>query len=145
MAEYGKPKRKHGVMPSDDERILAAVSHGSFIFGFGIIVPLIIWLLQREQSAYVRFQALQAALWQLLLVAIGGAIGVCAFPFVCASGALADAGNGGPVFCFPCSTCGIGTLTLLAMALSLYATVKTFLGHDFRYPLLGNWLRRNYR
>ncbi len=39
-----------------DERIAAALAHGSTIlFGFGFIVPLIIWITQRKKSAFASF------------------------------------------------------------------------------------------
>ena len=51
---------------SHDERILAAVSHAAALFpGFGFIVPLAIWITQREWSRFVRFHALQALFYQL--------------------------------------------------------------------------------
>jgi len=40
---------------------MAAISHSSIITGgFGIVAAAIAWLTQRENSSYVRFQALQA-------------------------------------------------------------------------------------
>lgn len=51
---------------SHDERILAAVSHAAALFpGFGFIVPLAIWITQREWSSFVKFHALQALFYQL--------------------------------------------------------------------------------
>ena len=48
-----------------DERILAALAHGSIIGSiFGMIVPAIIWITQREKSHYVAFQSLQALVFQ---------------------------------------------------------------------------------
>jgi uncharacterized Tic20 family protein len=51
---------------SHDERILAAVSHAAALFpGFGFLVPLAVWITQREWSRFVKFHALQALFYQL--------------------------------------------------------------------------------
>ena len=54
---------------SSDERVMAALSHGSILLPMiGIFVPTIIWMTQREKSAFVRFHALQAMVYQLFQV-----------------------------------------------------------------------------
>ena len=77
------------------ERVLAALAHGSILFGvgsillrlvplgsasgtavglafagigFGIVVALCIWLVMKGKSAYVRGQALQAVVYQFAVV-----------------------------------------------------------------------------
>ena len=55
-------------------RLAAALAHGSWLFGIGIIVPLVLWLLFRK-DAFVRPHAKQAlALQVLMLIAICAAI-----------------------------------------------------------------------
>jgi uncharacterized Tic20 family protein len=45
---------------------MAAAAHGSILFlGWGVIVPVIIWLTNRSKSAFVSFHALQAIVYQL--------------------------------------------------------------------------------
>jgi uncharacterized Tic20 family protein len=65
---------------SQDERNMAAMAHGSILLGVftggvgGIFASMIIWLTQREKSAYVARQSLQAMVYQvivLLLTVIG--------------------------------------------------------------------------
>ncbi|TEU16170.1 MAG: DUF4870 domain-containing protein, partial [Anaerolineales bacterium] len=52
--------------PSTDERVTAALAHGVVIaYGLGAVGAAVIWLLQKEKSRYVAFQALQAAVYQL--------------------------------------------------------------------------------
>ena len=53
-----------------DSRLLAAVSYLSGIFGLPILVPLIIYLISKEDR-YARFHALQALLFQLVLLVLG--------------------------------------------------------------------------
>lgn len=55
--------------PSQDERVMSALAHGAAIIYFmGLIAPIVIWATQREKSAYVRFQALQAVAYQLAML-----------------------------------------------------------------------------
>ena len=55
-------------LTQQDERILSAVSHLSVIVPFmGVAVPVVIWATQKGKSAYVCIQALQAAVYQLVL------------------------------------------------------------------------------
>jgi uncharacterized Tic20 family protein len=57
--------------PTSDERIMAALSHL-----FGPLVSLIVWATQKDKSAFVRFQSLQALAADLILmvVSMGGVI-----------------------------------------------------------------------
>ncbi|MCX7977259.1 MAG: DUF4870 domain-containing protein, partial [Bellilinea sp.] len=72
---------------SSDERWLAALAHaGILIPTLGFAVPLIVWITQREKSAFLRFQALQALTYQLLLAAVWVVLGALSGFFI---GALA--------------------------------------------------------
>jgi len=56
---------------SPDERIMAALAHGTILVPFmGVIAPIVIWVTQKDKSRFVRFQALQATVFQLTLVLI---------------------------------------------------------------------------
>ena len=55
--------------PSQDERTWATLAHASALLNLfggvgGLIAVALIWLIQREKSAWVAFQALQAGLFQ---------------------------------------------------------------------------------
>jgi hypothetical protein len=56
------------MQPSEDERVLAALSHASIVANVanlaGLIATSLIWSTQRERSAYVRAHALQAMIYQ---------------------------------------------------------------------------------
>jgi len=55
--------------PSQDERVMAALANISVLVPFmGLIAPIAIWATQKDKSAYVRFQALQAAAYQTGLI-----------------------------------------------------------------------------
>ena len=52
---------------SSDERLMAAIAHGSVVLtGPGVIVAVLIWLTRKEESRYAAAQAVQAAVYQLL-------------------------------------------------------------------------------
>jgi uncharacterized Tic20 family protein len=58
------------LVPTQDERVMAALSHGSALLPMlGIIAPIIIWVTQKEKSKYVAFQSLQALAYQLIMIA----------------------------------------------------------------------------
>ena len=69
--------------PTQDERILAALAHGSILLPlWGLIGAVIIWVTQREKSRFIRFQALQATVYQIVLILswfAGGACYMCSF------------------------------------------------------------------
>jgi uncharacterized Tic20 family protein len=56
--------------PSQDDRVLAACAHLSFLVGFWLVAPIAIYVVKRKESHFVAFAALQAALVQILF---GGA------------------------------------------------------------------------
>ena len=93
MSESGEPG-DHGGTTSKDERNLAMFAHLSafagliFPAGGNVIAPLIVWLTQREKSAFVADQSLEALNFNLtvflaeiacaflLIVGIGIVLGV---------------------------------------------------------------------
>ena len=135
------------VCDDPDERSMAALAHSSIILntfapGLGVVAALAVWLTQRDRSAYVGRQALQATIYQLCwlivpvllaiiggLALLGGAIGA----------AVADVRVG---FAFTplaivafLAAAGIGIVGLLY---ALVAAYETFHGRDFRYLVIGN-------
>ena len=90
MNEPGQQASYNGAV-SKDERNLAMFAHLSafigliFPFGGNVVAPLIMWLTQREKSAFVADQALEALNFNLtvFLAAI-----VCGFLFIVGIGVL---------------------------------------------------------
>lgn len=65
--------------PMQDERIMAALSHLAIVLPFmGVIAPTVIWVTQKDKSRFVAFQALQALVYQLVLIVAGFIVGICA-------------------------------------------------------------------
>ena len=58
-----------GLTPTQDERVMAALSHAAALLPMmGVIAPIVIWVTQKEKSKYVAFQALQALAYQIIMI-----------------------------------------------------------------------------
>ena len=105
-----------------DERMWAAAAHAAMvliiILGFpvlGVIGAMFIWLFKRKTSSYVGYQALQAFLFQALVVFIGLLLLAISIPITI-------------------------ILFLCAIGYALYAAYRCYNGYDFRYAWLGNFI-----
>jgi uncharacterized Tic20 family protein len=142
---------------SQDERIMAALSHVSALFPFmGIIVPVIIWVTQKEKSRYVAFQALQALAYQLtmiLILFVGMACYMCSFFSMFLGIPLTAGTSSGPSQTMPplfAVTFAVpflifGTMFIGQIAFIVYGligAVMTLQGKAFRYIVVGAQLER---
>jgi uncharacterized Tic20 family protein len=137
--------------PSADERVTAALAHGMVIaYGLGAVGAVVIWLLQKEKSKYVAFQALQAAVYQLvgLLVYIigwscwGCLYGLSFIPMIANAEKYKDAAP--PIFFFISLGLMVVPLGLMGlwMLYGLWGALRAFQGRDFRYIVLDRMLER---
>ncbi len=134
---------------SSDNRLLAMLCHLSFFLG-GIILPVIIWAVQKDKSKFVRFHSLQAIFFQitiaaivilavifLLIVLLLAGLGTdCAFT----SHGFGD-GDKLPAFVIVIMIIVYGGMFLFgiaAMAYSIYLAVKTYQGNLIKIPVIGN-------
>lgn len=141
--------------PTQDERVLAGLAHGSILLGLftsgigGIITALVIWLVEKEKSAYVAGQALQAMVYQ-------GVVFLVTMLAWCCWGALYFAMIFIPLMAnpeayeyAPPASMWVGlTLMLAPIAIwgltilyALWGAVRCLGGHDFKYVVIGNWLQ----
>lgn len=137
-------------LDESEDRLIATIGHlGAFLPFFGILATLIIWLTQKARSPLLRFQALQALLFQgvafglyyVISVLIAGAYFVFILPFI----ALYETGWGDrvPYLLVPFFLLFLGVILLMLAATIVYyflagqAAVKTLCGNDYRYPLIG--------
>lgn len=141
-----------------DERedyAIASISHATCVLWlWGVATPVILWITQKDRSGFLRFQALQAAIYQALgALAYFALMAVYMISFfgMIAAGALGGTNGfsrqlspGAGLFLLP-SFC-VGAAVLIAGPLyqlfGFIASIRTLRGHDYRYPLLGRILAR---
>lgn len=136
--------------PSQDERLMAALCHGSLILGWaGLVVSVIMWITQKDKSRYVTVQALQALLFQLVRLAVTmvglGCYMVAIFSTIFTTTASDAPRYGGPPpgFFVPFAfLCVIGLVGMLFFAYAVYAVVMTIQGKEFYYLVIGDWVER---
>ena len=147
--------------PLQDDRIMAALAHASILVPFtGLIAPIIIWATQKNKSAYVHFQALQAAVFHITLILAFAAGMACyalsfgAFFGLMLLSPLAESNSKvvlapivavifGLGLLFPFLVFGIVILIGIGFVLSgLYGAVRCLRGKPFRYFILGRRLER---
>lgn len=111
-------------MVTSDEKTFALLSHVLAIFT-GVLGPVVIYLIKKDESKYIGFHALQATLVQAV-VAIVAVIG----------------------FILSIVTLGIGAIlfvplimvaSLGALVLHIVAAIKVNNGEDYRYPVIGDF------
>lgn len=138
---------------AQEDRVVASVAHGSAIITlWGLIFPLVAWISQKDRSAFLRFQSLQALLYQ----GVGALayLGTMALYFVFSFGVMllmfADPSVAEspdafmlafmiPVFLIMFVFFVLGPIY---MFFAFLASVRILRGHDYRYPVLGSLLAR---
>jgi hypothetical protein len=141
------PPPVQDAIPPSNEHNWAMIAHLSILLnlftGFlGPILALIIYLVYRDRSRYIAYQSLQSTIFQLIVwVGVGLVIG--AMWLVTAALSIVLIG----LLCIPFTL--LGTIFLLfvpiaSLVYGVYAAVKCSHGEDFRYWLVGDWVRGTY-
>jgi uncharacterized Tic20 family protein len=143
-----------GMQPTEDERVLAALSHASIVANVvnpvGMIATMLIWITQREHSRFVRAHALQSLLYHgmvlLTSVFLALAWGVClvlSLLPVFVNPGLYHFNDPPRSFWFALFglivPIGFG---ILATIYGLYGAYQVYHGRPFRYPIVGRLVRR---
>ncbi len=123
-----------------DERTWAMIAHlsvlANLVTGFlGPVAALVIYLVYKERSRYVAYQSLQAFVFQLIWWVGGGAVVGIAWAV---SGVLSAILIG--LLCMPFA-CLLSFLPLGALIYGIIGGVQTSQGQDFKYWLIGDWVR----
>ena len=123
-----------------DERTWAMLAHLSVLLnlvtGFlGVVAALAIYLLYKDRSRYVAYQAMQAFLFQLIWWFGGGILTGIAWAI---TGVLSMALIG---LIFIPLACVISLLPVASLFYGIVGAVQCNNGQDFRYWLIGNWVR----
>lgn len=104
----------YGTPPTADEKNLALLSHIGTLFG-GFIVPLIVWLVKKEESIFVARHAKESLNFQITMIIYFVASAILLFVVV---GFLA-----------------MIALSIFSLIVRVLATVAASQGKDYNYPL----------
>lgn len=124
----------------DEERTWAMLAHLSVLLNlisgfFGIIAALVIYLVYKPRSRYVAYQSMQSFLFQLIWWFGGGILTGIAWAI---TGTLSAVLIG--LICIPFA-CVVSLLPLAALVYGIVGAVQCNNGQDFRYWLIGDWVR----
>ncbi len=139
---------------NQDERVLAGLAHGSIVLGAftsgigGIVAALIIWLIQKEKSAYVAGQALQALVYQAVVFILTMLAWCCWGILWLALFLPPIMANPNAYQAAPPPGLWVGLFLMiiplgfwgLTILYGLWGAVRCLGGHDFKYVIIGNWL-----
>lgn len=130
-------------LSQSDERQFAMIAHLGVLLnllsGFlGVFVPLAIYMMYKDRSRYVAYQALQAFVFQLVWWVGGGLLSGAAW-FL--TGVLSAFVIG--ILCIPIA-CVFGAMPLVALGYGIYGGIQTSQGQDFKYWLVGDWIRKTF-
>lgn len=140
------------MQPTEDERILAALSHASILMNFinlaGVIATALIWTQQREKSRYVSAHALQSLVYQgavmliglFLLLTWGLCMGLALLPAVLRPELFRSSPPDAFWLALISLIVPIGFIGL-ATLYGLYGALQVYRGRPFLYPLAGRLVR----
>lgn len=127
-------------LTESDEHTWAMLAHLSILLnlitGFlGVLVPLIIYLAFKNRSKYVAYQSMQAFVFQLIWWVGGGIlIGLAWVITIPLMVVLVG-------FVLIPVACVISLIPLAALVYGIMGAVQTNSGEDFKYWLIGDWVR----
>lgn len=135
------PNTSQPPLSQSEERQWAMFAHlgvlANLVTGFlGPVVPLVIYMIYKDRSRYVAYQSLQALIFQLIWW-VGGSIltGVAWFVTSILSAVLIG------ILCIPFA-CVFSAMPLVALGYGIYGGIQTSQGQDFKYWLVGDWVRK---
>jgi uncharacterized Tic20 family protein len=135
---------------------IASMSHAIVILTiWGMFLPLAVWLTERDRSTRLRFQALQALLYQAAqaaLFVVSYAVYTFALIALAAATLWLSASGSDAMQLLPVMLVAFLILLVFALLIALllplfqifgqWAALRIAQGRDYRYPVLGRWLER---
>jgi uncharacterized Tic20 family protein len=123
-----------------EEKQWAMIAHFSILTnlfsGFlGPIVPFVIYLVYKDRSRYVAYQSFQAFIFQMVWWVGGLTLAGIAWTVTSVLSAFIVG-----LICIPFA-CIFSLLPLVSLGYGVYAGVQTNQGQDFKYWLIGDWVR----
>jgi hypothetical protein len=130
--------------PRQDECTMAMLAHVMQMFA-GIIAPLVLYFLKRHESPFVAFHALQAILWQLVVLAVSFVFWIVMMILFFSS--IVTASNSPsppPAFFVMMISAFVFSILLFGtnLALAIMHGVRAYRGEWSTYPLVGSYARR---
>jgi uncharacterized Tic20 family protein len=153
---YGAAGPNEALSEEREDRFMAAMGHFCIIYPlWGLLVPLSVLITQGARSRFLKFQTLQALVFQFAAGVLSLLLGVAAFGILLASVVPFIAGrnlNSPPIeslLGFMLFLICLGVLVLVAPLLQIlgqWAGLRILQGHDYRYPVVGrlvaSWLAK---
>ncbi|MBN1179141.1 MAG: DUF4870 domain-containing protein [Anaerolineae bacterium] len=147
---------------SQDDYIMAALTHLAVILPlWGLVAAIVIWATQKDKSRFIAFQALQSMIYQVLPIFGFVAFFFCytcsfagTFLIIPVGALMAEGGGEGAETALavlvsmlsmglPFAVFGVAALIWLGyIVYAVYAAIRVFQRHDFRYAVIGAWLER---
>lgn len=121
-----------------EEKQWAMLAHLSVLInlftGFlGVAAPLVIYLIYKDRSRYVAYHSLQSLIFQAICWFGGSALAIVSSLL---SGVIPFIG----LLCLPLA-CIFGILPIVALVYGTYGGIQINNGQDFKYWLVGDWVR----
>lgn len=140
MASYQPYASGLAPLSPSEERTWAMLAHLGILLNLvsgvlGPLAPLLIYLFLKDRSRYVAYQSLQALLFQLVFWIGGGALAAIAWII---SSALAAIVIG--ILCMPIAAL-LSLIPVGAIVYGIVGAVQCSQGQNFRYWLVGDWVR----
>jgi uncharacterized protein len=140
---YTPPAMTPEPLSPSEERTWAMMAHLSVLLNLvtgvlGPVAALVIYLVYRDRSRYVAYQSLQSLLLQLIVWIGGGLITAFVWAVV---GTLSMIIIG---ICLIPFAILISVIPLVALVYGVIGAIQTNQGQDFRYWLIGDWVRSTY-
>jgi uncharacterized membrane protein len=129
------PKAAVIPMPKQEDRLMAAAAHLSFLTGFWLVAPIVFYIVKRKESRFVAFQALQSAILHVFWAA-SAVVSVFGFFTLMAVAGMSGHPAAGVIAIFaPFLFFGGGGL--LVCGVHAYAAYEAWCGRSFTVPLAG--------
>jgi len=145
---------QEGTTVTQNERVLAALAHVGVLLGVftgglgGIFVALVVWLAEKEKSAYAAYQALQALVYQIVTLVVVAVfwmawlamwMGMLLLPLYANPNAYDSAPPAGLWVGLILLVVPIAVTKLLVLY-GLWGALRCLGGHPFDYALIGRWV-----
>jgi len=134
---------------SQNDRTMAGLAHLGVIIPFwGMIAAIVIWVTHKDKSNFIVFQAIQALIYQVLLILVTmlgmGCYMISFFGMVLTISSSTSESSAFPAgFFLPFAAMGgIFIIDLAFIIYGIVAAVMNFTGKNFRYILLGGWVEK---